>query len=402
MNPVKKVAYRTYQAVFKAVIPVLPYHSPVILDCVGKVPELLQKENADHVLLVTDRFLNSSGMLEPLKKALKEAGVGYTIYDETVPNPTVKNVEAARQLYIQEHCKALIGFGGGSAIDCAKAVGARIARPNKSIPSMRGVLHVMRKIPFLIAIPTTAGTGSETTLATVITDGDNAHKFPINDFVLIPKAAVLDPEMTRTLPQSLTATTGMDALTHAIEAYIGRSTVRETRADALKAAELIAENLENAYRDGNDMTARANMLMAAFLAGRAFSKSYVGYCHAVAHSLGGKYHIPHGLANAVLLPYVLEAYGPAIYKKGKDLALVMHLVDPAESAEMAALKLIAHIRSMNRNMNIPTKLAGIQKEDIPKLAAYADQEANPLYPVPVLMTRKELERFYYDVMEESV
>lgn len=121
MNPVKKVAYRTYQAVFKAVIPVLPYHSPVILDCVGKVPELLQKENADHVLLVTDRFLNSSGMLEPLKKALKEAGVGYTIYDETVPNPTVKNVEAARQLYIQEHCKALIGFGGGSAIDCAKA-----------------------------------------------------------------------------------------------------------------------------------------------------------------------------------------------------------------------------------------------------------------------------------------
>lgn len=268
MNPIKTFAYRTYQTVFKLAIPILPYRSPAILDSVQKVPEVLQKENAGRVLLVTDRFLNSSGMIEPLKKALEEAGIGCTVYDETVPNPTIENVEAARQLYIKEGCKALIGFGGGSSIDCAKAVGARIARPNKTIPNMRGVLHVMRKIPFLIAIPTTAGTGSETTLATVITDGDSAHKFPINDFVLIPRAAVLDPEMTRTLPQGLTATTGMDALTHAVEAYIGRSTVKETRADALKAARLIAENLENAYRDGNDRTARANMLTGQYAHGR--------------------------------------------------------------------------------------------------------------------------------------
>ena len=173
---------------------------------------------------------------------MKEAGIQYTVYDEVTPNPTILNVELARERYIQNGCQALIGFGGGSAIDCAKAVGARIARPNKSIPKMRGILKVMLPIPFLIAIPTTAGTGSETTLATVITDHNTSHKFPINDFPLIPRVAVLDPEMTRSLPKHMTSTTGMDALTHAIEAYIGNSTTRQTRADALEAARLIAEN----------------------------------------------------------------------------------------------------------------------------------------------------------------
>ena len=402
MNPFKKAAFRTYQTAFKIAIPVLPYRSPEILNSVHALPEMLRKKGIDRVLLVTDRYLHESGMLEPLKKALSDHNIYCTIYDETVPNPTVANVEEARNRYQNECCQALIGFGGGSAIDCAKAVGARIARPGRTIPQMKGILKVMRKIPLLVAVPTTAGTGSETTLATVITDSQNAHKFPVNDFNLIPRVAVLDAEMTRTLPPNLTATTGMDALTHAIEAYIGRSTVKQTRADALEAARLIAENLENAYRDGTDITARTNMLQAAFLAGRAFTKSYVGYCHAVAHSLGGKYHIPHGLANAVLLPYVLEAYGSSIYKKAKDLAMAMHLADAATAEATAAKRLIAHIRKMNQDMGIPTKLAGIRSEDIPRLAAYAEKEANPLYPVPVLMTKKELERFYYDVMEESV
>ena len=184
-----------------------------------------------------------------------------------------------------------------------------------------------------------------------------------------------------------------------MEAYIGGSTTRQTRRDALEAARLIAENLETAYADGNNMTARANMLRAAFLAGGAFSKSYVGYCHAVAHSLGGQYHIPHGLANAVLLPYVLEAYGESAHKKCKDIAVAMHLANADTPAHQAAAALIAEIRRMNAAMNIPAKLPGIREADIPKLTAYADKEANPLYPVPKLMDAKELERFYYDVME---
>ena len=393
MHPMKKAFCRVFQAVFKLAIPILPYRSPRVCRSVAEIPGILAEQGVHNVMIVTDGFLHLSGKLEPLKQALKENGLAYTVYDEVVPNPTVWNVEMARERYIEKGCQALIGFGGGSAIDCAKAVGARIARPGLTIPKMKGILKIWLPLPLLIAVPTTAGTGSETTLATVITDDKNYHKFPINDFPLIPKVAVLDPEMTRTLPPHLTSTTGMDALTHAIEAYIGNSTTKDTRADALRACKLIAENLETAYADGDDMTARANMLEAAFLAGRAFSKSYVGYCHAVAHSLGGQYHTPHGLANAVLLPYILEGYGDAITAKARDIAEAMGLSDATPAG------LIAHIRAMNARMNIPEKLSGIRAEDIPRLARFAHQEANPLYPVPRLFDAGELERFYYDVME---
>ena len=401
MNPMKKVFCRSFQAVLRFVLPVLPYRDPKVLAQVQDVPGCLKEKKIQKVLIVTDGFLHLSGMLEPLKKALKEGGIGYTIYDEVTPNPTILNVELARERYLAENCQGLIGFGGGSSIDCTKAVGARIARPRLSIPKMKGILKIWLPIPYLIAVPTTAGTGSETTLATVITDHNTSHKFPINDFPLIPRAAVLDPEMTRSLPPHLTATTGMDALTHAIEAYIGNSTTKQTRAAALEAARLVAENLEKAYADGNDMQARGNMLQAAFLAGGAFSKSYVGYCHGVAHSLGGQYHIPHGLANAVLLPYVLEAYGDAAQKKYKDIAIAMHLADRNTPEEIAAQKLIAEIRRMNAAMDIPETLSGIKAEDIPMLAKYADRESNPLYPVPRLMDAAELEKLYYDVMEET-
>lgn len=400
MNLLKKAYCRIFQGVFRLAIPVLPYRKPQILDSVSGIPAVLRAKNADRVLIVTDSILHRSGIIEPLKSVLAQNQIFYTVYDETVANPTVTNVEAARARYLENGCKAIIGFGGGSAIDCAKAVGARIARPRLPVSKMKGILKIIKKIPFLIAVPTTAGTGSETTLATVITDDSSNHKFPINVFSLIPRVAVLDAEMTRSLPPHLTSTTGMDALTHAVEAFIGGSTVKDTREDALEAVHLIAENLEVAYADGNNMTARANMLKAAYLAGNAFSKSYVGYCHAVAHSLGGRYHIAHGLANAVLLPYVLDAYGSAIYKKGKQLAIAMHLADDSTDAAVATHRFIAKIRQMNENMGIPAKLKGIRREDIAQLAAYADKEANPLYPVPVLMDKAELERFYFDVMEE--
>ena len=402
MNLICAAGCRVFQTVFKLAIPLLPYREPKILNHVKEVPAVLKEQGISCVLIVTDAFLHGSGLLDPLKQALRDAGIAFHVHDETMSNPTIRNVESARAIYQKYGCQGLIGFGGGSAIDCAKAVGARIACPRKTIPQMRGILKIGRKIPFLLAVPTTAGTGSETTVTTVITDGDAERKYPISDFPLIPRAALLDPEITRTLPRHVTATTGMDALTHAIEAYIGRSTTKETRGYALRAAELIEENLENAYRDADGITARAHMLNAAYLAGSAFSRSYVGYCHAVAHTLGGKYHTPHGLANAVLLPYVLEAYGSSIYRKGKDIAVAMHLVDKTSDSKEATEKLIAHIREMNRRMGIPEKLPGIRKEDIPQLAAYAAKEANPIYPVPVLMDRKELERFYYDVLEESV
>ncbi|MBQ9717450.1 MAG: iron-containing alcohol dehydrogenase, partial [Clostridia bacterium] len=193
----------------------------------------------------------------------------------------------------------------------------------------------------------------------------------------------------------------MDALTHAVEAYIGRSTTKETRRLALTAVGLVFRNIEKAYRDGNDHTARSNMLRASYLAGAAFTKSYVGYIHAVAHSLGGQYNIPHGLANAVLLPIGLEIYGKTVYNKLHELGVAAGVTTETVSHETGAKDFIRAIRALNRRMNIPETLSGILEEDIPTMARHADREANPLYPVPVLMDRKELEIFYYKAADWS-
>ena len=210
-------------------------------------------------------------------------------------------------------------------------------------------------------------------------------------FPLIPRYAVLDAKLTYSLPKNLTATTGMDALTHATEAYIGRSTTSETRQLAVDAVRLIFDNIKAAYSDGENEFARKNMLIAAYKAGIAFSKSYVGYIHAIAHSLGGQYGIPHGLANSVIMPYVLEAYGKKAHKKLYRLAIAAGVCSENDSIEVGAEKYIDAIKTLNKEMNIPDKLGGIIKEDIPVMARYAEKEANPLYPVPKLMTKKELE-----------
>ena len=399
MNLLKKVYCRTFQFAFKMAIPVLPYRDPKEMASVDEVPVLLRKLGRGSVLLVTDKPLREAGVTARLEKVLDEAGIKCAVFDGTEQNPTIKNVEAARKVYIRNNCKALIGFGGGSSIDCAKAVGARLAYPKRSIDQMKGILKIWRRIPPLIAIPTTAGTGSEVTVASIITDSDKKHKYALNSFPLIQHYNVLDPKVTYTLPPSLTATTGMDALTHAVEAYIGGSTTAKTRKLAKEAVKLIFENIETAYKDGKNYEARDKMLHASNRAGLAFSISYVGYVHAVAHSLGGQYGIPHGLANAVLLPIVLEDYGECVYKKLSELAFVAGIGEEGGSEEQNAKRFIAAIREKNNNMRIPEKLKGIRKEDIPVMAGHADREGNPLYPVPKLMDAKELERFYYKVAD---
>ena len=399
MNILKKIYCRTFQTVFKLAIPLLPYRDPKILNSIEELPDEFKKKHIATVMLVTDAQLRT--LTRPLEDLLPENGIKCIVYDKTRANPTVANVEEALQIYKENNCEGLIAFGGGSSMDCAKAVGARVACPNKPLSKMKGILKIGRKIPFLAAIPTTAGTGSEVTVTAVITDEKTNYKYPMSDFPLIPKVAVLDPKVTFTLPKSLTASTGVDALTHAIEAYIGRSTTIKTRYFSRTATKLIFENIEKAYKNGYDEDARRNMLMASHLAGGAFSRSYVGYVHAVAHSLGGAYNIPHGLANSVLLPIVLKRYGPKVYKKLKELAVAAGLAHEDESAEFAAKSFISQIEQLNARLDIPTTLKGIKAEDIPELAKRADKEANPIYPVPVLWNAQELEQFYYDVMEQD-
>lgn len=401
MNQARKIYCRAFQTVFKIALPVLPYRKPKLAGSVKALPEIIEKHKCSRVLIITDPGIQKLKLTARLEHALKTAGMFYCIYAKTCANPTTDNVYEALELYQENACDAIIGFGGGSSMDCAKAVGARAVKPRQSLAKMKGILKVHKRLPLLIAVPTTAGTGSETTLAAVITDAQTRHKYAINDFPLIPRYAVLDPKVTLSLPPFIMATTGLDALTHAVEAYIGRSTLSDTRRDAKKAVRLIFENLDTAYRDGQNIEARKNMLKASFYAGCAFTKSYVGYVHAVAHSLGGEYNVPHGLANAVLLPTVLTHYGPAVYKKLHKLAIEAQLADENTPHKEAAEAFIQAIRDMKQRFGIGNTIPEIREEDIPKLSHYADKEANPLYPVPVLMNAQELEVFYRSLMEPA-
>ena len=399
MNVFKKIYCRIFQTCFKIALPILPYRKPDIFYTTSDLIPVFTERKISSVLVVTDQSIRSLGLLSGMLKTFDDSGIKYAVYDKTVPNPTTTNVEEARTIYLENSCSAVIGFGGGSSMDCAKAVAARIAKPKQSLAKMKGIMKIHKKLPLLIAVPTTAGTGSETTLAAVITDADTRHKYAINDFPLIPKYAVLDADVTLSLPVSVTASTGMDALTHAVEAFIGNTTTKETRADSLRAVKLSYENIFTVCTDGHNRDARKNMLEASFYAGAAFTKSYVGYVHAVAHSLGGEYNIPHGLANATLLPFVLEAYGKKIWKKLHVLGIAAGVCTSDESDEIGAKKFIESIKDMKKKIGIGDKLKGIRKEDIPKLSRYADKEGNPLYPVPVLMNAKELEKFYNILME---
>ncbi len=397
MNFVKAVFCRTYQTAFRLALPILPYREPEIIPSLQDLKGIFQKEQMHTVLVVTDPGIVANGLVEPLQKVLDENGIATALYSETQPNPTVANVEEALLLYREKQCDGLIAIGGGSALDCAKAVGARLAHPNKSLRQMKGVLRVFRRLPPFVAIPTTAGTGSEVTLAAVITDSENHDKYALMSFPLIPHYAVLDASLTVSLPPHLTATTGMDALTHAVEAYIGRSTTKHTRALALEAVQLIFANIQEACRNGSNLEARENMLHAAHKAGAAFSQSYVGYIHALAHSLGGKYGTPHGLANAVIMPWVLEAYGTSAHRKLHQLGAAAGICTEVVSHREGAEAFIRAIRRMNAQLNIPEQLTGIDESDIPALAEHAEGEANPLYPVPRLMTSKELEQICFKV-----
>ena len=395
MNIFKKIYCRTFQGIFKLALPFLPYKEPKILKTDDDVVEVLKSKNKKSVLLITDKGIRSLGLTKSIEETISKSGINLFIYDEVVPNPTSKNVADALEVYQKNNCDCLIAFGGGSVMDCAKATGAKVVYPKKSLSKMKGVMKVLKKIPLLIAVPTTAGTGSETTLAAVITDNETRHKYAINSFPLIPSFALLNAKLTVGLPKHITSTTGMDALTHAVEAYIGRSTTKSTRKNAKEAVKAIFENLEEAYNNGTNLEARQNMLEASYKAGLAFTKSYVGYVHAVAHSLGGKYNIAHGLANAIILPYILKMFGKSIYKKLWKLGVYANLFNKETSYEEGAKLFIEKIEHMNKNMNIETTIPQIKTEDIKELAKTAEHEANPLYPVPKLFTAKQLEKVYY-------
>lgn len=390
---VKKAFYRAYQKTFKAAEYFFDWSEPQLLKGAGSVkelPALVKSKGITSVLVVTGKRHTKLNLLADLYEQLDAQNIKYTVFDSVQPNPSIENIEEARRLYLKNACEGIIAFGGGSPIDCAKVAGARVTNPNLSVAQMRGELKIKHKLPPFFAVPTTAGTGTEATLAAVVTNMQTHEKYAVNDPKLRPKYAVLDPELTTGLPADITAATGMDALTHAVEAYIGLSGTKSTDAYAEKATRLIFENLESAYNDGQNLEARENMLVGSYYAGMAFTRAYVGYVHAIAHTLGGLYGTPHGLANAVILPHVLDYYGDTAYAKLARLAEIVGLGGYSQADK--AMNFIDAIREMNKRMNIPEHFDFIKDEDIPTIVERALKEGNPLYPVPRIMDEADCER----------
>ena len=400
MTSMNRAYCRSFQAVFNIGAHFLNWHKPILRSGPGSItsiPELLEESGAAKPLIVTGPHIRTS-VLPAVLEVLNDSGTEYEIFSEVEANPSIRTCEKIRVTYELNRCDSFIAVGGGSPMDAAKAAAARIARPDRSIRQLSGLLKVGRKLPPFIAVPTTAGTGSETTIAAVITDQDTHHKAGIMDLHLFPGYAVLDPALTAELSPGITAATGMDALTHAVEAYICRTyNTKESLKDAEEAVAAIFRNLEKAYADGSDIDARNEMLTASFKAGFAFTRAGVGNVHAIAHTLGGLYDVPHGLANAVILPVVLEDYGNTIYHKLARLADITGL--PGISEKERSENFIAEIRAMNSRMCIPSGLDMIKEKDIPQMITWALAEANPVYPVPVIYDRERCRHVIEKIME---
>lgn len=375
----KNNIYRSRQVLFSKAQSLLPWHFPKLVSgngCINQIPIQLKKDHIHNVLIAAPDFLIKSQPMNHFFNKMEEHNIRYTIFSDIQTDPDIDTIEKALSLYLQKNCQGIVAIGGGSVIDLAKVVGARIVKPKQSIPDMFGLLKIHKKLPPFYVAPTTAGSGSEVTIAAVIKDNNNKEKRTIQDTSLLPDFAYLDPALTLSLPASITAETGMDALTHAIEAYTNKYSSKQSQENAVKATKLIFDNLEKVYFDGHDIVSRENMLLAAHYAGLAFTRSYVGYVHAIAHSVGAIYGVPHGRANAVILPIVLESYGLSIEKNIQNLSTELGWQDTSIDY------LIQRINQLNQNMNLPKHLTMIQEKDIPKIAKSALREGNPDYPVP--------------------
>lgn len=402
MNIFKKAYCRIYQKAMKFASNFLNFRAPVLLkgeDSLLKIKDILNENKKQSVLLVSDAFLSSTDYFQELVEDLEKSNIKVSIFNKVIPNPTIGNIEEGLNIYKENKCDAIIAYGGGSPIDCAKGIAARATNPKRPLPKMKGLLKVKHKPAFLIAIPTTAGTGSEATVAAVISNAKTHEKYAINDPKLIPLYAVLDPKLLVSLPGKVTSTTGMDALTHAVEAYIGGSNTKATRKEAKEAVLLIKNNLLKSYQDPTDLEARNNMQIASYKAGLAFTRAYVGYVHAIAHTLGGMYGVPHGLANAVILPHVLRKFGSSCYTRLAELADYISLTDKDKTKKEKAEAFIGFIDELNAQMNIPNKIENvIQGKDLPIMVKRAIKEANPLYPVPDLWDEKDFLEIFKEIM----
>lgn len=401
VSPIKikprKLFDRGYQTVMGVAMRVLPAYKQELIVGEGSLeqtPWLLRENNCSRPMIVTGPRVSQTEFFQKLLDMVPDS----VVFDQVEPDPTTDFVEKIIERYMEKDCDSFVAIGGGSNIDAAKAAAAGLARKDKSLTQLGGVLKVREMIPFFIAIPTTAGTGSECTISAVITDSETGRKFAISDPALSPYAAILDPALTESLPKEMIAASGMDALTHAVEAYFNwRYHKRKTPKLCLAAIHDVMLYLPFVYEDNSSVAARQKLQLASYRAGQAFSTACVGNVHAIAHAIGGMYHLPHGYVNAVVLPAVLEDYGKKVIRPLADMGRISRC--EGSSREELAQAFIEKIREMNREMDIPRTLPQIRQEDMDQMAEWAVKEANPLYPVPIIYTRDDVKRILTAVSE---
>lgn len=392
MWTVKKMTYRLYQSVMKIAVRLIKYPEQRIINSAGAIktiPDILKEQKIERICLFCSKTVRRHGLLDELLKDLEKAQIAYVIFEDIHPNTTVQNIEDGYEVYRENQCQGIVAIGGGSVLDCAKIVGIKVSNPNMSYNKMKKLTTQKKTNPCTIAVPTTAGTGSESTVAGVVTDMNKKEKYAIISFPSLPQFVILDPNLTLALPQSVTAYTGMDAFTHAIEAYIGNFGTSYTNAEALKAMQLIFENINKAYEDGSQVDVRNQMLIASNCAAKAFTRVYVGYVHAISHALSALYDVGHGKTNAIVLPYVLKYYGDTITQKLASIAVYTGIGTDREDAKVLAQRVIQRIEFMNKAMNIPDKVEELQEKDVDIIVTKALKEANPAYPVPKIMDEKD-------------
>ena len=381
---IKVFLLRSYMCVFKMVTMILPFKWPKTFEGSGASLELcghIAAQGHSKILIVTDDMLVKLGLVTPMQEKLSELGVESIIYDGIQPDPTVDQIEAGVTVLKTEGCDAVLAIGGGSSIDAAKVIGAR-GKNKRPIRKMTGLFRVYRGMLPLYAVPTTAGTGSEVTIAAVVSDPERQRKLPMMDLKLMPTAVALDGALMTGLPAHITAATGMDALTHAVEAYISNNAFKATDTLAVEATQLVMQHLHTAVTEGSNVEARQGMTRASNLAGRAFTQAGVGYVHAIAHNFGALYHTPHGLANAIIMPYILDFSKPKCAGRLADLARACNIGPAGGSDDALADAFIEKIREMKVAFDIPKTLDALQANDIPKIATAALQEARFTYAVP--------------------
>lgn len=392
-----KVFNRSVQIILKTLSPLLDWSEPELHTGSGSLnnlPKLLKEKQHNRMLIVTDKGIIKVGLLDSFIQQLEDENITYRIYDAIEPNPTIEMSEEIAIHYHAIHADVLVAVGGGSVIDAAKAAGIVLSQPHKPLSHFRGLLKVWKKTPYTVAVPTTAGTGSEGTIASVLTSADTQEKYAIMDHALTPDMAVLDPDLTKTLSKSLIAGPGMDAITHAVEAYIGQSNTNKTEDYAKKTVRLISENLKKVYDGEGNAKNHENLLLGSYHGGRAFTRAYVGNVHAISHALSAYYNLPHGRTNATVLPLVLRLYGEVVKPQLSELAKEAGVAQEGNNVSENGELFIEWLDEMNASMGIDKHIPEIKEEDIEGLARHAEKEANPLYPVPVMFSEEDFKQAY--------